>query len=104
MAGNHHASGFAVGEYRHPAQGRGRGVSDTITTCCGNNLLTPFCPMCGKANKDPALELVTFLRAKVEGYRTQAKARATNVKAAVTCNDKADRMERWANRVVELAH
>lgn len=73
-----------------------------VPTCCDRSLLTPFCPMCGKANDDPALELVVFLRAKVHSYRTQAKAR--HDKAAETCNDKANQMQRWLIRVLELAH
>lgn len=82
---------------------KGLEMTTAVQICCDRNLLTPFCPMCGKANKDPALELVLFLRAKAETYRVQAKARSSSA-ASVTCNKKADQMERWADRVMELAH
>lgn len=79
-------------------------LKQALNICCAKPLLTPFCPMCGKANKDPALELVTFLRTKIASYRTQANARASNKAAAQTCTDKANRMEGWADRIIELAH
>ncbi len=83
--------------------------------CCGSDVLTPFCPQCGKANQDPALELVMYLRKQSAKDRKQGTARmeSSNTtredyaeqyrKQAKTYLDRADKLEEWADLVLALS-
>jgi hypothetical protein len=85
-----------------------------MTTCCDKPLLTPFCPFCGKANRDPLLELVHFLRGKAELHGKAASKDEKNAanereayrdafrKSARTNRAKQQQYADWADLVVGL--
>lgn len=43
------------------------------TSCCGDELSTPYCPQCGKKNNDPRETLLDYLSRKADYYERQVK-------------------------------
>ena len=94
-----------------------------MVVCCDKPLLTPFCPQCGKANSDPLLELVAYLRSKADNFGAQAQGReeradqrAENTdhpnrrsdagqlrKTAATYREKEQQFTAWAELLMALA-
>ena len=66
------------------------------TQCCGQEIDTPFCPRCGKAQANPIAELIQSLREKVKLFeRNVERGREMHVKTR-------DRYRRWLETLEKL--
>jgi hypothetical protein len=78
-----------------------------MTTCCNHPLVTPFCPFCGKPNRDPLLEIAQYLRKQSDQYVKQAEARQSGTsdqqkRRAATYAMKAKKFIEWAEHLIEI--
>lgn len=78
-----------------------------MTTCCDKPLLTPFCPFCGKPNRDPLLEIATYLREQADKNIRQAEIWSENKsehqqKRAATYALKGKRFASWAEQLIDI--
>ena len=75
--------------------------------CCDHPLLTPFCPLCGKPNNHPLMDLVSWLRKKsIEAGKNAASREKRNSEFVRRSAAKFRKNERelaaWADAVIEL--
>lgn len=78
-----------------------------MTICCDKPLLTPFCPLCGKPNRDPLLEIATWFREQADRALRSAEVRSNSDsehsrKVVGTYTRKAKKFMAWADHLTEI--